>query len=72
MIEYYNEAFKKDPSHPKAEDAYANMGKAYENKLDFNSAYKMYTLYLQRFPNGKYKNQMQKAADRMELQGGAR
>jgi len=72
MLELYKKAFKKEPKHPKAEDAYYNIGKAYENDLDFASAYKAYKTYLAKYPNGKYKEIAEKAAMRMELQGGSK
>ena len=72
MLEFYNKAFKKDPKHPKAENAYYNIGKAYENDLDFASAFKAYKAYLAKYPNGKYKEIADKAAMRMELQGGSK
>jgi outer membrane protein assembly factor BamD (BamD/ComL family) len=70
MFDYYNEALKRDPDNPAAEDAYMNMARYYENEHDFKMANKMYTSYLQRFPKGEYRDLAEKAALRTELRQG--
>jgi outer membrane protein assembly factor BamD (BamD/ComL family) len=70
MFEYYELALKKDPNNPAAEDAITQAARVYENKLDFKRAYYYYNLYLQTFPNGRYRDEVEKSVLRTELRGG--
>ena len=71
MFEYYDAALKKDPKNPAAEEAITQIARVYKNKLDFKRAHYYYKLYLQAFPNGRYKDEVQKAVLETELRGGA-